>query len=105
MPSDLQMMKRHARALFTHDSRGRLRLVNELNGAEAPRFFLGRTAEGNIWRFRFDLPEVITQQLEAVCMNEPLTNDLREEPAHLAEYLMLLQAHASVEKIWMGPAY
>ena len=105
MPSDLDIMKRHVQALFTHDDRGRLRLVNEPDGAEAPRFFLGRTAEGNIWRFRFNLPEALAEQLEAVCLEEPAAGDLRQEPAHFTEYLSLLETHSPVQKFWMGPAY
>ena len=105
MPSDLDIMKRHVQALFTHDDRGRLRLVNEPDGAEAPRFFLGRTAEGHIWRFRFNLPEGLAEQLEAVCLEEPAAGGLRPEPAHFDEYLSLLETHSPVRKFWMGPAY
>src|SRR2546423_4416292 len=105
MPSDSDIMERHVRALFTHDDRGRLRLVNEPDGAEAPHFFLGRTAEGNVWRFRFDLPESLAGQLEAVCLEEPAAGVLRQEPAHLKEYLRLLETHSPLQKIWTGPAY
>jgi hypothetical protein len=105
MPSDLDIMKRHVQALFTHDDRGRLRLVNEPDGTEAPRFFLGRTAEGNIWRFRFNLPEGLAERMEALCLSEPAAGDLRQEPAHFTEYLSLLETHSPVQKFWMGPAY
>ena len=50
-----EMMRIQAEALFTHDLNGRLSRVNEPNGARAPRFFLGRTAQGRVWRFRDDL--------------------------------------------------
>src|SRR5438094_881909 len=103
MPSDLDIMRRHVGALFTHDDNGRLRRVNELNGDEASRFFLGRTTAGNIWRFRHDLPETLTRDLEAVCLREPVTGS--EKPAYFTEYMKLLEAHSPVEKIWMGPAY
>lgn len=105
MPSDLDIMERHVQALFTHDDGGRLCLVNEPDGAEAPRFFLGRTAEGNIRRFRFDLPQNFVEQLEALCLEEPATGDLRQEPAHFSEYLRLFETHSPVQKISMGPAY
>lgn len=98
-------MERHVQALFTHDDRGRLRLVNEPDGAEAPRFFLGRTVEGNVWRFRFDLPEGLAEQLEAVCLKEPAAGELQQEPAHFTGYLSLLEKHSSVRKFSMGPAY
>ena len=105
MPFELDTMKRHVHALFTHDEHGRLRLVNEPDGAESPRFFLGRTAAGNIWRFRFNLPEVLSVRLEALCREEPVEGDLRQGPAHFGEYLMLLETHSPVQKYWMGPAY
>ncbi len=105
MPSDLDLMKQHVRALFTHDERGRLRLVNEPGGTQAARFFLGRTAEGNIWRFRFDLPESLAEQLEALCLAEPTPCALRQEPARLAEYLRLLETDSPVQNFWTGPAY
>jgi len=50
------MVRLHVRALFTHDVRGRLSRVNEPNGAVAPMFFLGRTVDGNEWRFGADHP-------------------------------------------------
>ena len=93
------------RALFTHDDRGRLRRVNEPDGAEAPRFFLGRTAAGHLRRFRFDLPQSLARQLEAVCLGEPVADELGREPAHSAEYLRLLETHAPVRKVWAGPTY
>lgn len=105
MLSDLDIMGRHARALFTHDDRGRLRRVNEPDGAEAPRFFLGRTAAGHLWRYRFDLPQSLAGQLEAVCVGEPIADELGHEPAYSAEYLRLLETHAPVQKVWTGPTY
>jgi hypothetical protein len=50
-----ELMRLHVRALFTHDGAGRLVAANEPGGGAAPRFFLGRTAQGNIWRVRHDV--------------------------------------------------
>ena len=105
MPFELDIMKRHVHALFTHDDRGRIRLVNEFDGAEAPRFFLGRTAAGNVWRFRFNLPEVLTERLEALCLEEPAPGDFPQKPAHFGAYLRLLETHAPVQRFEIGPAY
>ena len=105
MPTDLDVMERHVLALFTHDDRGRIRHVNEPDGAEAPRFYLGRTAGGNVWRFRSDLPDGLASQLEAVCLKEPAAGVPGQEPAHLAEYLSLLETHSPVQKFEAGPAY
>jgi hypothetical protein len=65
MLSDRQLIEIQTNTLFTHDNAGRIVAVNEPDGAAAPRFFLGRTVEGNVWRFRHDLPEHLIQQLNA----------------------------------------
>src|SRR5258706_9525161 len=98
MTSDLDIIKRHVEALFTHDKGERLRRVNEPGGAEAPRFFLGRTTTGNIWRFRFNLPEALAEQLEALCREDSAAGDQGQEPAHFSGYLRLLEAHSPVQK-------
>jgi RimJ/RimL family protein N-acetyltransferase len=103
--SDQELMKIHVEALFTHDANRRLRDINEPGGAPAPRFFLGRTAVGNIWRFRYDVPEALVEQLEILCADEPLTRDLRAKPKHYEAYIRLLQTDATVQRVWMGPAY
>jgi hypothetical protein len=52
-----ELMRLHVEALFTHDANGQLLRGNEPSGAEAPRFFLGRTADGPLIRFRHDVDE------------------------------------------------
>jgi RimJ/RimL family protein N-acetyltransferase len=108
--SDQELMKIHVEALFTHDASFRLQFVNEpfvneANRAPAPRFFLGRTGGGNIWRFRSDLPISLVEQLEVLCVNEPVTRNLSEKPRHFKAYIRLLEAHAPVQRVEMGPAY
>jgi RimJ/RimL family protein N-acetyltransferase len=104
--TDLELMNLHARALFTHDEHSRLLRVNEPGGGGlASRFFLGRTSEGNLWRFRADLPERLMTKLETLCRDEPVTQDLHSKPHHFEDYLRLLEAHESVQTLWQGPAY
>jgi hypothetical protein len=105
--TDLELMAMHVRALFTHDAGGRLLLVNEPGGGgdRAPRFFLGRTRAGNLWRFRADLPENLVEELGALCVDEPVGQALRRKPRHFAAYVRLLANHAPVQKISAGPAY
>jgi RimJ/RimL family protein N-acetyltransferase len=105
MLSDQELMHIHVETLFTHDAHQRLRSINEPVGAPAPRFFLGRTKAGNIRRYRADVPDTLAQQLEALCANESLTSDLRAEPRHFEAYRRLLQAHAAIQHLWIGPAY
>ena len=49
-------MRLHVEALSVHDDGSRMMAVNEPGGRLAPRFFLGRTLAGNLWRFRTDVP-------------------------------------------------
>ncbi|MDQ3920056.1 MAG: GNAT family N-acetyltransferase, partial [Acidobacteriota bacterium] len=68
MTDERELMDAHVRALFTHDARSRLLLVNEPGGGgAAPRLYLGRTRGGNVWRFRADLPDALVEKLEALC--------------------------------------
>jgi RimJ/RimL family protein N-acetyltransferase len=104
--TDLELMNLHARALFTHDEHSRLLRVNEPGGGGlASRFFLGRTSEGNLWRFRADLPERLMTKLETLCRDEPVTQDLHSKPHHFEDYLRVLEVHESVQTMWQGPNY
>ncbi len=93
------------RALFVHDERGRIVTRNALDGGPAPRFFLGRTADGNRWRVRHDVPDDVAATLEALSAEEPVVADLRDPPHHDARYRDLLAGHGALGEVWMGPAY
>jgi RimJ/RimL family protein N-acetyltransferase len=104
----LQLMAMAAGALFTHDVRGRMLRVNEPGGDVAPRFFLGRTTEGNLWRFRHDLPDDVVRELERLCRQEPVaqhSDDLRKPPLHLVDYQHVLAAHSPNQGSYSGPEY
>jgi hypothetical protein len=104
--TDQKLMVMHVHVLFTHDAHARLLLVNEPGGgAPAPRLFLGRTRAGNLWRFRADLPESLMAELAALCVDEPVGMEFHRPPRHGAAYVRLLETHAPVHKLWMGPAY
>jgi RimJ/RimL family protein N-acetyltransferase len=104
--TDQELMALHVQALFTRDAHARLLLVNEPGGgAPAPRLFLGRTRAGNLWRFRADLPESLIEALEALCMDEPVGMEFHRPPHHIEAYVRLLETHAPVHTLWMGPAY
>ena len=94
-------------ALFSHDANSRLLRINEPseNGGLAPRFFFGRTRDGNIWRFRNELPEDLVEELERLCSSEPVTSALEDGPCHRGGYLKLLEDHAPVTEVRAGPAY
>lgn len=105
MLSNWKLMELHVEALFTHDAAQRLHTINEPDGASAPRFFLGRTPEGNLWRFRDDLPGTLVRHVAALCTAEPLTPDLQVPPRYDKVYRQILGSHAVIERLWIGPAY
>ena len=104
-PSPFELMRMHIQALYTHDDRSRVVAVNEPGGSVAPRFFLGRTLQGNLWRFRVDTTDELTAGLAECCGREPETNELPRMPVHQEEYIRLLASHAPIERIWSGPAF
>jgi hypothetical protein len=103
--SDLQLLELQVDALFTRDAAGRIVAINEPNGGPAPRFFLGRTRAGNLWRVRHDLPEGTARRLHALAAAEPVGDDLRAEPHNMGEFLEALRADQEVRSVWSGPAY
>jgi RimJ/RimL family protein N-acetyltransferase len=97
-------------ALFVHDSEGRLRYIREPGYDEAepetaPRFFMGRTQTGNVWRFRHDLPEELVRSLELLCSAEPVAIDLAVPPQNAAAIREVLDAHRPIQKEERGPAF
>ena len=71
--SDLEWMCRFVEVLYRVDERGRLLAVRESPGADrpAPRFLLGRTRHGNVWRFRSDLDRDTVRELARLAGREP----------------------------------
>lgn len=65
MLSDLELMRLHVEAEFTHDASGRLVATNEPTATPAPRFFLGHTSLGIVRRFRHDVSEASQRALES----------------------------------------
>lgn len=102
-PTMYDLMQMHIQALYMHDEQARLVAVNDGSGVRAPRFFLGRTEQGNVWRFGDDLPAELCTELEVLCQTEPLTRS--ERPQHEAAYKDILARHDPIERIWFGPAY
>lgn len=103
--SDLQLLELQVDVLFTHDQAGRIVAINEPDGGPAPRFFLGRTRVGNLWRVRHDLPEATVLRLHALAAAEPVREDLRAEPHNMAAFLEALREDQEVHSVWSGPAY
>ena len=98
-------MRFHVEALFTHDAEGRLLRVNEPDGAPAPRFFLGRTAEGVVLRCRYDVGADVRRELEAASTDDDLRERSLDSPTDPSRYQTILARAAPVQKTWRGPAF
>jgi hypothetical protein len=105
-------MELHVRALYTHDAAGRLVRVNEQDGAPAPRFFLGRAADGSsVRRYRRDVDDALRRALDAAADADDLDADPGAGPdpaahaARLARYAAVLARSAPVERTEAGPAF
>ncbi|MDE0467435.1 MAG: GNAT family N-acetyltransferase [Candidatus Poribacteria bacterium] len=107
MRSNMELMKIQVEVLFTQDKNGCLQRINEPAGdaTPAPRFFLGYTSEGSICRFRQDLPDNIVTQLKEVAATESMLMNSRKIPRNHRQFKNILQNHAPIERVWVGPAY
>lgn len=105
MIGERELMRIHIDALYRHDARGRMVRVNEPMGKAAPRFFLGRTTQGNERRFRHDLEPDLARELEALCGDEAYGDELLRPPYGATNYARVLARAAPVERVWAGPAY
>ena len=102
---DLELMRLRLPALYTSDDEGRLLRVNEPDGAEAPRFFLGRTSEGHELRFRRDVSADVVEGLAELCQDELAADPLPQMPSNVGEYLDVLARASPIGSQWAGPAY
>lgn len=96
----LPWMKTHATLLFPHDDAGNIHYRPQM-----PRFYLGRTINGNICRTRSDLPASVTHRLEELAASEPAIPSLSDLPVHADAYESILAESKTVEHRWAGPAY
>ncbi len=105
--SDAELMKIQVEALFTQDENGHLQRINEPSGdgKPAPRFFFGYTNESSICRFRHDLPDHVVAQLKVVAATEAISMSSQKIPRSHRQFEDILQSHAPIERVWIGPAY
>lgn len=105
MQGDRDLMRLHVETCFTHDAHGRMRRANEPEGATTPRFFLGRTAEGNEWRVRDDLGSDLVRTLRSLSEAERVSQDLALRPDGADEFSHVLAEDAPIRSVWTGPTY
>ena len=105
--TDIELMKIQVEVLFTQDENGCLQRINEPTGdvEPAPRFFFGYTNEGSICKFRHDLPDNVIAQLKEVAAAEPMLVNPEKMPKNHRQFEDILQNHAPIERVWVGPAY
>jgi hypothetical protein len=99
------LMRLHIEALFTHDAAGDLVRVNEPNGARAPRFFVGRTADDLVCRFRHDVDRDLRRELEAAIEDERLCDHGLESPMSASRFEAILARSAPIWRTETGPAF
>jgi GNAT superfamily N-acetyltransferase len=100
-----KLMELHVEALFTHDADAQLVAVNEPRGAAAPRFFLGRTKDGTVRRYRHDVDPDVRRQLEAASGDDALPSGALDSPLDASRYEDILARVAPVQRSWTGPAF
>jgi hypothetical protein len=98
-------MRLHIEALFTHDTSGCLVRVNEHDGAPAPRFFLGKTVDGALLRFRHDVDHDVRRELEAASRDDALPGQVVDSPISGGRYEAILARSSPIQKTWAGPAF
>jgi len=101
--------------LFTHDDRGRLLRVRETEGAVAPRFYLGRSSLGNVWRLRADLPHDVVLRLARLAGKErplqstnagpPVGSSGPPPPERAEAFRQALRSHAEIGPEYRGPSF
>lgn len=103
--NDRELMRIHVEALFTRDAAGRLLRVNEPDGADAPRFFLGRTAEGSDCWFRGDVDDDLMRELAEAAKTRRTGAYQGLAPEDPARYEAILARAAPILRTETGPAY
>lgn len=103
-----ELMELQAETLFVQNGRKQLISINEPvphEQAPAPLLFIGTTNEGNICRFRHDLPAYLSHSLETVIKNGAgnLLADNFTLFNQVTEQLLANGYH--IEQCWIGPAY
>ena len=104
--SDLAWMALHLEALYTHDEDGRLTGRNAPRDSHPPpRFHLGRTAHGNVWRFGAKVGRETVVELARLAAAEGSERALEDGPERLEPMRRCLERTAPIEEAYHGPAF
>lgn len=101
MPSLIEIQ---LEVLLARDARGNLTVTRDPAPRPAPRLFLGRSGDGNVWATRGDLDPATRAELHRLCATEPwLLTPSSERSAACRERVCELLAPWESE--YRGPAY
>jgi len=102
--AEFQLLTTQTETLFVHNTLDRLVMTNEPNGRTAPRVFIGRSAGGDVIRFRYDVPTSLKAELAELA---GLLPPYRHGPSS-GEFNPIIEALARyqpVETVFEGPAF
>lgn len=103
--SAIDLMSVHRTTLFRQDTNNRLGAVNEPGFPDPPRFWMGRTVQGNQWHFHYALPPETVAAVEVLCQAEPVAQNLRQPPQHVDTIKITLGHDTPIRSDYRGPAY
>jgi GNAT superfamily N-acetyltransferase len=98
-------MRLHVEALYTRNPDGRLLAVNDPGAAPAPKFFLGRTTDGNAWWARHDLDAGTLGDLAKFAQSLPRGLPSGPDSDCAASVIARLERMQPVTATWAGPAF
>ncbi len=104
-PTDLDLITLHTVALFNYDAAGRITGSNEPIPEPAPRLYVGRSPEGNVWRFGTSVSADLAARLDDILRSEPPAANLEEPPRCCQTLTEMLESHGQVTDVSSGPAW
>ena len=110
LPNFADLIETQCSALFVESADNGLKYIREPGFAEpellpAPRFFMSRSPNKNIWRFRYDVPDNLVKTIQHLCLAEPKVTDFTTPHLHASDIRQLLDEHCPITQEWSGPAY
>lgn len=102
---ELERLVLHVGTLFEHDAQGRIVRNREPSGARAPRFYLGRSRLGNVWRMRDDLSKSAVTRLSRLAGKERPPDERFAPPERSEAFREVLRESAPIAFEWRGPAF
>lgn len=103
--NDLDWMELHLRCLYHHDANDRIVRTRQPNGWPCGLFHLGRTALGNLWRFRDDLEPAAIRELARLAGKEGPLPDGHPAPERMEAIRSVLRSTTELVVEWRGPAF